>query len=88
MSYKLGITSMSLGRATAGHSLTHKLNMAQKYGYKGVELFYEDLCEEAAEVKGDGHGALLEWRSPESARQENQEVGRQWVKENRARGLR
>lgn len=39
---------MSLGRATAGHSLTHKLNMARKYGYQGIELFYEDLCEEAA----------------------------------------
>ncbi|KUI70267.1 3-dehydroshikimate dehydratase [Cytospora mali] len=48
MPCKLGITSMSLGRASAGHSLTHKLNMAYKYGYQGIELFYEDLVEEAA----------------------------------------
>ena len=54
MSYKLGITSMSLGRATAGHTLTHKLNMAQKYGYNGVELFYDDLVEEAATRFGSG----------------------------------
>ncbi|KAG8163234.1 hypothetical protein KVR01_006531 [Diaporthe batatas] len=54
MSYQLGITSMSLGRATAGHSFTHKLNMAVKYGYKGIELFYEDLCEEAASRFGNG----------------------------------
>ena len=48
MPCKLGITSMSLGRATAGHSLTHKLDMAYKYGYQGIELFYEDLIHEAA----------------------------------------
>lgn len=39
---------MSLGRASAGHSLSHKLDMAHKYGYQGIELFYEDLLEEAA----------------------------------------
>lgn len=54
MSYQLGITSMSLGRATAGHSLTHKLNMAQKYGYKGIELFFEDFYEEATARFGNG----------------------------------
>ncbi|ROW04718.1 hypothetical protein VMCG_04856 [Cytospora schulzeri] len=48
MPCKLGITSMSLGRASAGHSITHKLDMAHKYGYQGIELFYEDLLEEAA----------------------------------------
>lgn len=48
MPCKLGITSMSLGRAEAGHSLTHKLDMAHEYGYQGIELFYADLVEEAA----------------------------------------
>lgn len=48
MPCRLGITSMSLGRASAGHSLSHKLDMAHKYGYQGIELFYEDLLEEAA----------------------------------------
>jgi len=33
---------MSLGRA-AFHKLPHKLDMAQKYGIEGIELFYEDL---------------------------------------------
>lgn len=47
MPCKLGITSMSLGHAAAGHSLTHKLDMAQKYGYQGVELFYADLLDHA-----------------------------------------
>jgi len=36
------VASMSLGRA-AHHSLSHKLDMAAKYGIKGIELFYEDL---------------------------------------------
>jgi 4-hydroxyphenylpyruvate dioxygenase len=34
---------MSLGRAYAGHSLAHKLQCAAKYGFEGVEIFYEDL---------------------------------------------
>ncbi|KAB5584927.1 putative dehydroshikimate dehydratase [Coniochaeta sp. 2T2.1] len=44
MSYQLAISSMSLGRCFAGHALNHRLDMAQKYGYKGIELFYEDLA--------------------------------------------
>lgn len=44
MSYKLAISSMSLGRCFAGHALNHRLDMAQKYGYKGIELFHEDLA--------------------------------------------
>lgn len=47
MSYKLAISSMSLGRCFVGHSLVHKLDMAQKYGYQGIELFYEDLTDVA-----------------------------------------
>ena len=37
------ISSMSLGRCYAGHSLKHKLFMAAKHGLEGIELFYEDL---------------------------------------------
>lgn len=36
---------MSLGRSYAGHSFEHKLDMAQAYGYKGIELFHEDLAD-------------------------------------------
>lgn len=43
MPCKLAISSMSLGRCYAGHTLSHKLDMAAKYGYKGIELFHEDL---------------------------------------------
>ncbi|KAH4984831.1 hypothetical protein HBH71_137950 [Parastagonospora nodorum] len=42
-----GISSMSLGRCYAGHSLEHKLSMAAKYGLEGIELFYEDLVDHA-----------------------------------------
>ncbi|KAJ4291475.1 3-dehydroshikimate dehydratase [Collariella sp. IMI 366227] len=47
MAYKLGITSMSLGRCYAGHSFIAKLDAAYKHGYQGIELFYEDLAEVA-----------------------------------------
>lgn len=43
---------MSLGRCYAGHSLAHKLDMAQAYGYKGIELFYEDLADIAERLPG------------------------------------
>jgi 4-hydroxyphenylpyruvate dioxygenase len=42
MSYKLAISSMSLGRTWA-HNLPEKLNQAAAYKYQGIELFYEDL---------------------------------------------
>ncbi|KAF2820589.1 3-dehydroshikimate dehydratase [Ophiobolus disseminans] len=42
-----GISSMSLGRCYAGHSLSHKLSMAAKHGLEGIELFYEDLVDHA-----------------------------------------
>ncbi|KAI1440525.1 hypothetical protein ABKA04_007800 [Annulohypoxylon sp. FPYF3050] len=50
MPSKLAITSMSLGRCSAGHSLVHKLDMAQLYGYRGIELFYEDLLDVARQL--------------------------------------
>ncbi|KAI0380289.1 xylose isomerase-like protein [Hypomontagnella monticulosa] len=52
MPCRLGITSMSLGRSSAGHSLVHKLDMAQLYGYRGIELFYEDLFDVAQQLPG------------------------------------
>ncbi|KAI0204377.1 xylose isomerase-like TIM barrel [Astrocystis sublimbata] len=48
----LGITSMSLGRCYAGHSFVHKLDMAYTYGYRGIELFYEDLVDMAEQLAG------------------------------------
>lgn len=42
MTYKLAIASHSLGRASV-HDLETKLNQAAKYGYVGVEVFFEDL---------------------------------------------
>lgn len=47
MPCKLGIPSMSLGHAAAGHSLVHKLDMARRYGYQGIELCYADLLDHA-----------------------------------------
>jgi 4-hydroxyphenylpyruvate dioxygenase len=52
MPYTLGISSMSLGRCAAGHSLTHKLDMAHKYGYRGIELFHEDLADISDQFQG------------------------------------
>lgn len=50
MPSRLAITSMSLGRCYAGHSFTHKLDMAHKYGYQGLELFHEDLADVAIQL--------------------------------------
>ena len=47
MPSKLAISSMSLGRCYAGHTLEHKLDLASKYGYRGIELFHEDLADVA-----------------------------------------
>lgn len=53
MPCRLAITSMSLGRCFAGHSFSHKLDMAQAYGYKGIELFYEDLADIAHQLDNE-----------------------------------
>ncbi|KAF4551737.1 3-dehydroshikimate dehydratase [Elsinoe fawcettii] len=42
MSCRPGISSMSLGRAWV-HGMRTKLEQAAKYGFEGVEIFYEDL---------------------------------------------
>ncbi|KAI5857420.1 xylose isomerase-like protein [Durotheca rogersii] len=52
MSCRLAITSMSLGRCCAGHSLPRKLDMAARYGYRGIELFHEDLFDIAQQLPG------------------------------------
>ncbi|KAK3362030.1 putative dehydroshikimate dehydratase [Lasiosphaeria ovina] len=53
MQCKLAISSMSLGRCFAGHSLARKLDAAQKYGYRGIELFHEDLADIADRLSRD-----------------------------------
>lgn len=60
MSYKLAISSMSLGRCFAGHALNHRLDMAQKYGYQGIELFYEDLAYVAEQLAAAEHLAAAD----------------------------
>ncbi|KAI1432563.1 xylose isomerase-like TIM barrel [Xylaria sp. CBS 124048] len=52
MPSRLAITSMSLGRCFAGHSFVHKVDMACLYGYKGLELFFEDLIDIAQRLPG------------------------------------
>ncbi|KAI1770306.1 xylose isomerase-like protein [Hypoxylon cercidicola] len=52
MPCRLAITSMSLGRCSAGHSLLRKLDMARVYGFRGIELFHEDLLDVAQQLPG------------------------------------
>ncbi|KAL7623607.1 3-dehydroshikimate dehydratase [Parahypoxylon ruwenzoriense] len=54
MPCRLAITSMSLGRCGAGHSLPNKLAMARLYGYEAIELFHEDLLDIAQQLPGGG----------------------------------
>ena len=54
MAHKPSICTMSLGRCFAGHSLAHKLDMAKKYGFVGIEVFYEDLAHLAESMLGGG----------------------------------
>ncbi|GAB7349873.1 hypothetical protein MBLNU459_g0569t1 [Dothideomycetes sp. NU459] len=51
MVHKLCISSMSLGRAWV-HDLPGKLDQAARYGYEGIELFYEDLEYHAKTLPG------------------------------------
>lgn len=58
--HKPSICTMSLGRCFAGHSLVHKLDMAKKYGFLGIEVFYEDLVDFAFSMSGnDDDGSQL-----------------------------
>lgn len=51
MVHRLCISSMSLGRAWV-HDLSGKLDQAARYGYEGIELFYEDLEYHAKTLPG------------------------------------
>ncbi|TLS31244.1 hypothetical protein PpBr36_03789 [Pyricularia pennisetigena] len=51
MPNRLAISTMSLGRCYAGHSIEHRLDLAQKYGYEGIEMFFEDLAHEAEQIR-------------------------------------
>ncbi|KAL5601120.1 hypothetical protein BROUX41_005933 [Berkeleyomyces rouxiae] len=54
MPSQLGISTMSLGRCWAGHSFEHKMDMAAKYGYSGIELWHEDLMDIADRYPNGG----------------------------------
>lgn len=41
---------MSLGWAAAGHRIEDKLDLAHRYGYRGIELFWDDLRDLALRV--------------------------------------
>jgi 4-hydroxyphenylpyruvate dioxygenase len=51
MSYQPAIMSASLGRAWL-HNLHYKIEQAAKAGFKGIEIFYEDLDYAAREASG------------------------------------
>ncbi|KAI1393062.1 xylose isomerase-like TIM barrel [Hypoxylon trugodes] len=53
MPCRLAITSISLGRCSAGHSIIRKLDVAKLHGYNGIELFHEDLLKVAEQLPGD-----------------------------------
>ncbi|KAI1372375.1 xylose isomerase-like protein [Hypoxylon crocopeplum] len=74
MPCRLAITSMSLGRCGAGHSLVYKLDAAQLYGYSGIELFHEDLLEVAQQLPG-GPSAENELKAAHIIRRLCQERG-------------
>ncbi|KAL8709376.1 MAG: hypothetical protein Q9220_005870 [cf. Caloplaca sp. 1 TL-2023] len=51
----IGITSLSLGRASV-HGMQDKVRAAADAGFKGIEIFYEDLESLARELRGiDGN---------------------------------
>ncbi|CAI7664661.1 unnamed protein product [Penicillium bialowiezense] len=52
MSYQPAIMSASLGRAWL-HDLDYKLEQASKVGFKGIEIFYEDLDYCARKLAGN-----------------------------------
>ncbi|KAJ5526249.1 hypothetical protein N7494_012899 [Penicillium frequentans] len=52
MTYQPAIMSASLGRAWL-HDLDYKLDQAAKAGFKGIEIFYEDLDYAARKISGN-----------------------------------
>ncbi|TQS31742.1 hypothetical protein Golomagni_07967, partial [Golovinomyces magnicellulatus] len=57
MVLKPSICSISLGRVAAGHSILHKLDVAASHGFKGIELFHEDILSLSSSMPG---GSSLE----------------------------
>ncbi|KAL6871954.1 xylose isomerase-like protein [Trichoderma novae-zelandiae] len=57
MLYKPSICTVSLGRSSAGHALDHKLDMAKKYGFQAIELFFEDLVDLTKTMPGGNHSS-------------------------------
>lgn len=49
---------MSLGRCWAGHSFEHKMDMAAKYNYQGVEIWHEDLMDIANRYPDGGSSSV------------------------------
>ncbi|KAL1865793.1 hypothetical protein VTK73DRAFT_5064 [Phialemonium thermophilum] len=54
MTYQPAIMSASLGRAWL-HDLDYKIEQAAKAGFKGIEIFYEDLEYAARKIAGNDH---------------------------------
>jgi 4-hydroxyphenylpyruvate dioxygenase len=48
------ISSMSLGRAYANHSMEEKLMQAAAHGFEGIEVFFEDIDYIAKELSANG----------------------------------
>lgn len=57
MSLKPSICTISLGRSSAGHGILHKLDVAANHGFKGIELFHEDIISASSTLLG---GATLQ----------------------------
>ncbi|CAH0033784.1 unnamed protein product [Clonostachys rhizophaga] len=51
MTCKLGIPTASLGHGSAGHTLETRLDAAQKYGFCGVEVSYDDVIRVAQQYQ-------------------------------------
>lgn len=58
MVFQQAISSMSLGRAWV-HKLPNKLDQAKRFGYKEIEMFYEDIEFVAKEMEGGATPANL-----------------------------
>lgn len=49
---KPSICTISLGRSGAGHTIEHKLEVAANHGFKGIEIFHEDILELSSSMPG------------------------------------
>ncbi|KAL8418481.1 hypothetical protein RB594_001899 [Gaeumannomyces avenae] len=52
MGRQLAISTMSLGRCFAGHTLERRLQLASQHGYRGIELWHEDLLDVGDRLAG------------------------------------